>query len=248
MICLAMPFDRDLLPWPPNPDIRAILSAGSIITASPDTSDSGRSTNLPDVLLSRLERFDTILAEPASKQDARTRSGDLSSLKVSTAFASFFVLRCVDDALKQQEASGGEQEPLLGTRDLAQLRTHLALVFAYGVNELLQRILPIFPKKPSKARIPPGAQVIDLTAAHEDLSQLSELLVLLLRMCRNEPTSEERGKEMSTSFVMKIMVARELSSLVRACICMGWLPNDLRGDLSAAVDGIMKDVMWLLTT
>ena len=231
---------RNFLPWLADAPLQTVLSAGAVVAASAGSDDAAPSESLPDVLHGRLVKFDALL-DP--EHESRSRSLELESLKIGTVLASLFVLRCVDTALREQENSGKADEPLIGTRDLAQLRIHMSLVFRWGVDELLNRILPTLPKRPSKARIPPGAQVIDLTAAHEDYELLAQMLVTLLRMCRH-PSQQEKAP---TTLVANVLLMQQFASFLRCCVCLGWLPKDLRGDMTA-VDEIMEGTVWLLDT
>ncbi|KAI5118985.1 hypothetical protein M0805_001124 [Coniferiporia weirii] len=220
--------------WPESCTLSIVLSGGSIISGT-NANDIKVSNDLSDVLRSRLEKFDELIDGVT-----RHRAPDLESLKLDTAFASLYVLERVHAALQQDEdeakarashEKGEATPPLIGSRDMAQLRTHLAVVYNWGTVLLLLRILPTLPNKRSP-RLPPGAQIIDLTAAFEDYTLLSGMLNRLLYMLFPDGV---QGRVAAT-FVAMLVLSRSFSDLLRPCICLAWLPNELRGDLPPAGD------------
>ncbi|THH05707.1 hypothetical protein EW145_g4599 [Phellinidium pouzarii] len=225
--------------WPKSAALPTVLTAGAVISGT-DASENKipNSSNLSGVLHARLEKIDTLLDGVA-----RERPIDLASLKLDTAFASLYVLERVHAALYHQhqvetaskadtsDAKGSVGPPLIGSRDMAQLRTHLSVVYNWGTELLLARILPTLPNKRSP-RLPPGAQIIDLTASFEDYTLLFGILARLLSILFPDGVQGN----ISTTFVAMILLNRNFGDLLRPCLCLGWLPNELRGDLPSAVD------------
>ncbi|KAH8118805.1 hypothetical protein DFH11DRAFT_1569390 [Phellopilus nigrolimitatus] len=230
--------------WSSLEIITSVLKAGAIISGA-DATDSkiANPNGLSDVLHARLALFDEIIDGVS-----RHRPLDLPSLKLDTAFASLYVLERVQAIIGENERSGGsvspaqkDTAPLIGSRDMAQLRTHLSLVYNWGTELLLSRILPTLPNKRS-SKLPPGAQIIDLTAAFEDYTLLFGMLNRLLAILFPDGA---QGRT-SQTFVAATILNRGFSDLLRPCICLGWLPSDLRGDLPPTPD-LISYTMRLLS-
>lgn len=219
--------------WPETPELADILKAGAAISGTTETQDKAKTVNgLVDVLRARLQTFDQLLHIDIQKRDL-----DLFTLQLNTAFASLYVLEHVQVELCRYENAPGTPEqtnatpPQIGTKDLGQMRTHLSIVFNWGTELLLSRVLPSLPNKRSP-RLPPGAQIIDLTVAFEDYTLLSGILTRLLKLLYPDGP---QGRT-SQTFIAIQMLTHCFTLIVRPCICLGWLPNELRGDLPPLPD------------
>lgn len=213
--------------WPVAASISSVLNAGSFICGD----GSKNATTSLDLLKARLESFDKELGV------SRSLPEQLQNLQLETALASLYVQECVSHSLKTAQPNA---PPLIGTRDMAQLRTHLAISINWGVDLLLGRILPALPTQRA-IRLPPGAQIVDLTAAYADYT----LLLAVLRRLLALPFPEGPDGRIEANFVAVTVLNRGFSVLLRACIVIGWLPNNLRGDLPPAPE-LRKDAFTLL--
>lgn len=210
--------------WSASAPLAALLKAGAIIAGA--EAKTSNSSGLPELLHARLNKFDEALEEIP-----RSRPSELQSLQLDTAFASLHVLERVHTILALHDAEHINEDsppPLIGMRDMAQLRTNLSIVFNWGTEPLFSRILPSLPNKPSRSpRIPPDAHIIDLTATFEDLTLLSDITNRLLKiLLPHGPLGPS-----SATFVSMAVLNRGFTELLRACICLAWLPSELRGDL-----------------
>ncbi|KAJ7507767.1 hypothetical protein B0H11DRAFT_2314195 [Mycena galericulata] len=180
-------------------DLQGLLAAGLCLIES--ASDNA-SHDLKSVLSSRLARFYACL-----EQNDRVDSSQ--SLELTTATEALNVLERVHTILDSEDVP-------IGTRDLAELRTLLAIAFKWGVDPLLSRAMLAWPSKSARS------QIIDLTNTPEDYSLLCDFVSRLLRIAlpANEPT------------------------LLRPCIAVGWLPKALAPD--AAPDSIRPMTARLL--
>ncbi|KAL5487549.1 hypothetical protein ACEPAI_5657 [Sanghuangporus weigelae] len=218
--------------WPDTVPLAIALRAGSVISGSNSSENKAANPNgLADILHSRLEQFDTIIDDMS-----RTRSLDLQSLQLDTAYASLYVLERVHSLLVEHEAQHSKDSavPLpIGSKDMTQIRTHISVVFNWGTELLTSRILPSLPDKPMRVPvIPPGAQIIDLTATHENYTLLFNITSRLMSIILPEgPQSPS-----STTFVAMTIWSRGFTDLLKACIFLAWLPSDVRGDVSPVLD------------
>ncbi|KAJ6539322.1 hypothetical protein B0H19DRAFT_961303 [Mycena capillaripes] len=195
-------------------DLQALLAAGLCIIESTDNT----SHDLKSVLASRLTRYYACL----ELNNAIDGSETLQSLELTTAAEALHVLERVHGILNAEDAP-------IGTRDLAELRTLLAIAFKWGVDPLLSRAMLA---RPSKSARP---QIIDLTTAPEDYKLLCSIMSRLLSIV--VPTN-------SPTFVSTTLLNRHLDQLLRPCIAIGWLPKSLASD--AAPESIRPMTIRLL--
>ncbi|KAJ7682824.1 hypothetical protein DFH06DRAFT_306273 [Mycena polygramma] len=181
-------------------DLQALLSAGLCIIESAENT----SHDLKSVLASRLARYYARLELDTTLDGSET----LQSLELTTAAEALNVLERVHGILDT------EDDPI-GTRDLAELRTLLAITFKWGVDPLLSRAMLAWPSKSARP------QIIDLTTAPEDYALLCTMTSRLLSIAvpTNAPT-----------FVTTTLLTRHLDQLLRPCIAIGWLPKSLASD------------------
>ncbi|KAJ7781261.1 hypothetical protein B0H16DRAFT_1497669 [Mycena metata] len=181
-------------------NLRTLLAAGLCIIESGDNS----SPDLKSVLSSRLTRYYACLEQNTTLTGSET----LQSLELTTAAESLSVLERVHEILDAEDAP-------IGTRDLAELRTLLAITFKWGVDPLLSRAMLAWPSKSARP------QIIDLTTAPEDYRLLCGMVSRLLSVAlpTNAPT-----------FVTTTLLTRHLDQLLRPCIAIGWLPKSLASD------------------
>ncbi|KAF7332143.1 RTP1-C1 domain-containing protein [Mycena kentingensis (nom. inval.)] len=179
-----------------------ILRAGLCLVES-----SENQTDLKNVLIQRLVRYyATLKIEPAPVN----ASDSLDSIQLRTALESLNTLQSVHEVLVQQDLP-------VGTRDMAEIRTLLAITFRWAVNPLLSRAILIQPK-PSRP-----------TVVSEDFKQLRDIISRLLGVGIAQNPS---------TFVTTTLLTRHLDQLLRAGIALGWL---------AAPDSVVGLIKTLVT-
>ncbi|KAJ7179134.1 hypothetical protein C8R46DRAFT_1187560 [Mycena filopes] len=181
-------------------DLRTILAAGLCIVEPADNA----SPNLNSVLSSRLTRYYACLEQNTTLDGSET----LQALESTTATEALSVLERVHEIMDAEDAA-------IGTRDLAELRTLLAITFKWGVDPLLSRAMLAWPSRSARS------QIIDLTTAPEDYRLLCGMVsrILSIALPANAPT-----------FVTTTLLTRHLDQLLRPCIAIGWLPKSLVSD------------------
>ncbi|KAJ6599093.1 hypothetical protein DFH09DRAFT_24467 [Mycena vulgaris] len=182
-------------------DLRALLAAGLCIIES---ASENASHDLKSVLKLRLMRYYASLELNTTLDGSQT----LQDLELTTATEALNVLEKVQGILDTEDAA-------IGTRDLAELRTLVAITFKWGVDPLLSRAMLAWPSKSARP------QIIDLTTAPEDYKLLCGMMSRLLNLILSND---------SPTFITTTLLNRHLDQLLRPCIAIGWLPKSLASD------------------
>ncbi|KII94758.1 hypothetical protein PLICRDRAFT_33568 [Plicaturopsis crispa FD-325 SS-3] len=225
-------------------ELSLILKAGAHLT------DSGRSdqvnASLKDVLTSRLAQYHRLLGHKDAVQPT-----ELQDAQFQTACAALEVVETVQEALDVDEHSSeqgapadsrGGVVPAIGTRDLATLRILLSIVFKWGVEPLLSRVISAWPSKPARTA-PPGAKIIDLTTAPDDYRQLSSIVVRVIGLLLPRGTQGT----MPQTLITATMLNRHMADLFRPAIPLGWLPRPLSSEAMPTQDSIRPLILRLLS-
>ncbi len=105
-------------------DLQHYLQAGAFLLESPSSTVS--SSSLQSTLKSRIAQYYDHLQQPHNFDD----TASVEEIKQVTAEEALSVVGCVQRIIGGQ---GSEDDvPLIGTRDIAQLRTLLSIVFKWG--------------------------------------------------------------------------------------------------------------------
>ena len=200
--------------------------------------------NLQSVLCARLSKYYTDRGVPEVDYDKT----DLSAVQLQTAKEALFVVRQVHDTLTLAETNQSEKTtvqteiPALGTRDVSHLRTLISIIFKWGTDALLDRVVPSW----STSALPKAqgsASIVDLTRGPEDYKELCDLTYQLLSVAL---PSGHRG-QLSQGFVANILLTRHLSDVLKPCITLGWLPKALSTPSTPVQDDIRPLTMRLLS-
>ncbi|KAI0368111.1 hypothetical protein BV20DRAFT_1045207 [Pilatotrama ljubarskyi] len=229
-----------------------IFRAAAILTG-PTASSATRPADLKDVLRRRVSEYCAVMNRPSPKEDAT-----LETLQTFTALEALHILELLHTGLRAPEpptqsitttsagtpgteASSNDQ-PLVGTRDLALIRTLLSILFKWGVEPLLQHIVAAIPSTSASQGIS-HASIIDLTGLPLEFSMLSSISDRLLGLV----LPGGPGSPISQSGVTANLLNRQLSDLLGPCIVIGWLPKALASDSMPTADHIRPLVMHLLS-
>lgn len=222
-----------------DPILRA---AAHLVNKSTLTNNANE--NLNSVLSARLSKYYAERGVPEVNYDKT----DLSAVQLQTAEEALFVVRQVHDALILTEANQPEKAtmqteiPALGTRDVSNLRTLISIVFKWGADALLDRVVPNWTTAPlSKTQA--HATVIDLTGGPEDYKELCDIAHQLLSVV----LLSGHRPQLSQSFVANLLLTRHLSDILKLCITLGWLPKALSTPSFPVQDDIRQLTMHLLS-
>jgi len=210
-----------------------ILLAGSNLLQL--ESAAGQARNLESVLNARLENFyaslskDRPLPVPNTIQDLHLETAQCALELIEQAH------RFLDDKLQGRTPDDAP----IGSRDLAQLRTLLTMVFRWGVSPLLARISGVWSSKLA-SRV--GPRDIELTKVSEDYGSLSSLLMRLAAILLPHGA---HGRLSQTPIATSIL-ERHMLDFLKASMALGWLPKSLTSENARAVDAFRPVVLRLL--
>jgi hypothetical protein len=128
--------------------------------------------------------------------------------------------------------------PLIGTRDLGEIRTLLSVVFKWGVDPLLSKVVLAWPSR----RVPSGPRIIDLTTSAEDYELLSSLVADLMVLLF--PGGLQSG--ISQTLVTTTVLDRHAIDILSPCITLGWVPKSIASESRPPLDIARSFTMRLL--
>ena len=217
------------------------LSAGSLLIHS---EKGGPATNLREVLLTRLAQYRTERGLPVRDD------GDLSLERAQeeTAHEALSVVEGVQGILDQdahpapdtspvsgEDAAGG---PVIGTRDISQLRTLLSIVFKWSTEPLLAHVQVVWPAKGRTQ-----TQLVDANDAPHSYERLTTFTRRLLSMLFPRGVHGTLPQTLITS----ILLHRHVTDILRPAIALGWIPKSLFPETFPVVDDFRPLVMRLIT-
>ncbi|KIK95639.1 hypothetical protein PAXRUDRAFT_826796 [Paxillus rubicundulus Ve08.2h10] len=224
-----------------------------ILTAGSHLLDSGQATpehDLKSLLSSRIDKFYAALGKD---RPSVVPLDTIEDLQLMTSQCALEVVHCVhhlldadtyspekmskDDAKSQQGAS--EHSPVIGTRDLRKLRTLLTMVFRWGVNPLLARVMLAWPARPSSHAV---TTIIDLTSTPADYRTLSSFLTCFMSIFFPRGVQSSLAQTLVTT----TMLNRHMTELLKASMALGWLPNSLSSEDTPTVDSLRYSTLRLL--
>lgn len=225
-----------------EPELEKLLRAGrSLLGSTP--SDSEVTSKLAVVLQQRLAQYYAIIGT-----ECPDLSENLEDVRLRTAMEALYVLECLQRVWSRDDAASHPQDGPssvgIGSRDLAQVRTLLAIVLKWGVEPQLGRVVSAIPvRTPAKPQAHAGAKIIDLTGVPDDYERLSSTVSRLLRL----PFPDDPQGSLLQTAVTSTLLNKHLADLLRPCIVLGWMPKNLATESVKPVDSIRPLVMRLLS-
>ena len=222
-----------------------ILRAAAHLVNKPTTTHNAVET-LTSVLSARLNKY--YIERGVNEVDYDKT--DLSAVQLQTAKEALFIIRQVHDALVLAESGSNQAEnaaiqvetPTLGTRDIAHLRTLISIIFKWGTDPLLGRVvLNLTTSSFPKPQV--SASMVYLTTGPEDYKELCDLVFQLLSVVL---PPGHRGPP-SSGFVANLLLTRHLNDILRPCIVLGWLPKFLSSASFPVQDDLRPLTMCLLS-
>ncbi|KAF9055058.1 hypothetical protein BDZ89DRAFT_1055678 [Hymenopellis radicata] len=214
--------------------IQNVLHAGSLLLDSSSSNQSAVKQSLNDTLLQRLWRYYDYEQIPRKLDD----SSNLDEIQLVTAEESLSVVVRAQNLLGSDEAE--DDVPVIGTRDIAQLRALLGIAFKWGVDLLLPRVMVALPKVTSKAG---PSRIASLDTAGQDFKRLAALLANTLALLfPNGPNSQ-----LPQTLITTTLVNRHLTDILKPSIALGWLPKALATDTIHPMDDVRPVILRLLS-
>ncbi|KAF8843139.1 hypothetical protein BDN67DRAFT_964783 [Paxillus ammoniavirescens] len=227
--------------------LNEILAAGSHLL------DSGQATpeyDLKSLLSSRIDKFYSVLGKD---RPLVSPFDTVEDLQLTTSQCALEVVHRVqhlldadayppektskDNAKSQQGVP--EHSPVIGTRDLTELRTLLTMVFRWGIDPLLARVMLAWPTKPSPHAV---TTIIDLTNTPADYRTLSSFLTCFMSIFFPRGVQASLAQTIITTTILN----RHMTELLKASMALGWLPKSLSSEDTPTVDTLRPSTLRLL--
>jgi hypothetical protein len=222
-------------------ELTRCLAAGSLLIHS---EKGGPAQNLRAVLLTRLAQYRAQRGLPECDCD----NFSLEQAQEETAQEALSVVEGVQRILDDQDAgdvspqpNDGEpgEVPLIGTRDISQLRTLLSIVFKWGTEPLLAHVQVVWPTRGSSA----GSKLLNVDDAPQSYAKLTTMARRLLSLMF------PRGLHgiVPQTLITSTLLNRHTTDLLRPGIALGWVPKALSTESFPAVDDLRPLVMRLMS-
>ena len=218
------------------------LAAGSLLIYS---EKSGPASNLRAVLITRLAQYRAQSGLPECKYD----DFSLEQAQEETAQAALTVVESVQRILDQDEgmrlaASVSKEDapgevPLIGTRDISQLRTLLSIVFKWGTEPLYAHVRVVWPARGGTT----GSKLIDVDNAPQSYAKLTTMTRRLLSLLFPRGVHGTIPQTLITSTLLN----RHITDLLRPGIALGWVPKAVSTESFAVVDDLRPFVMRMMS-
>ena len=218
-------------------ELASALAQGTCLLETSSTPSN--SPDLKSVLHSRLLNYHACLESQDGVKEELRESSTLEEMQFLTAQKALSVVQKVHYVLDIEDAKTPDQMPSIGTRDFAQLRTLLSLVFKWGIELLFNRValaLPVINAANTKAKI------VDVSQESDDYRFLSEFVtsVFLLIFPRGV-----QG-QISQTLITTTILHRHVSDLLNSSIALGWLPEPLSSGSFPIIHEMRPFVIHLL--
>lgn len=229
-------------------ELSHILAAGSLLIHS---EKGGPAENLRAILLTRLAQYHAqrglpeydigdFSLEQAQEETAQEALSVVES--VQSILGKNDEIRPAPSALSHSEDDAPGEAPLIGTRDISQLRTLLSIVFKWGTEPLLAYIQALWPTRDS-TRAQPGSTFFDIENAPQSYAKLTTITRRLLSLLFPRGVHGPIPQTLITSTLLN----RHTTDLLRPGIVLGWVPKALSTELFPVVDDLRPFVMRLMS-
>ena len=220
-------------------ELASALTQGSCLLETSSTPSN--SPDLKTVLHSRLLKYYASLESQDEVKEELRKFSTLEEMQFLTAKEALSVVQKVHHVLDIEDAKTNEtldQVPSIGTRDLAQLRTLLSLIFKWGIEPLFNRVALALPVIYTANT----AKIVDVSQGSDDYRFLSEFVtsVFLLIFPRGV-----QG-QISQTLITTTILHRHVSDLLNPSIALGWLPEPLSSSSFPIIHEMRSFVIHLL--
>lgn len=198
-----------------------LLSALMVISGMKEKTTA--SLDLAAVLKGRLTKASDILNEPVT-QALEEEGADLKKIQYITAMELLRIILKLQDILDQEETQSAGP-PLLGTRDIACVKTALSIVMKWGLEPLMTE-LDIYTSEGLKPSIDRPSAIIDLTDKPIDLERLPAVLVDFMHLMFKEDM-----KKIRQSWITSSLLSNYAVDLLTPLLILGWQPKPVLGSL-----------------
>jgi hypothetical protein len=220
-------------------ELTRYLTVGSLLIHS---EKGGPAPDLRAVLLIRLAQyraqrglpecdFDDLLLEQVQEETAQEALSVVEGVQI-------ILDQDTGDVSQSKEGEPGEV-PLIGTRDISQLRTLLSIVFKWGTEPLLGHVQVVWPARDSTAR----SKLLDVDDAPRSYAKLTTMTRRLLSLLFPRGVHGTVPQTLITSTLLN----RHITDLLRPGIALGWVPKALSTESFPVVDDLRPLIMRLMS-
>ncbi|KJA30045.1 hypothetical protein HYPSUDRAFT_125960 [Hypholoma sublateritium FD-334 SS-4] len=210
----------------PSSELASALADGTVLLGI--SAPASLSTSLEALLKSRLSNYYSRL--PVDKAQSLEESTE--DLQLLTGREALSIVKRIHEALDFQ---GPESEslkegsppraPAIGTRDLAEVRTLLSVVFKWAVRPLMLRLGELWPSSPQRGQ--GTSEIVDLTVDADVSQLLSSLITSLFSFIFPEGA---QGR-ISQTLIATTLLSLYSPDILLPSISLGWLPESQVSDL-----------------
>jgi hypothetical protein len=220
-------------------ELTRFLAVGSLLIHS---EKGGPAPNLRVVLLTRLAQYRAQRGLP----ECDFNDFSLERVQEETAQEALSVVEGVQGILDQdtgdvsQSNEGEPRElPLIGTRDISQLRTLLSIVFKWGTEPLLAHVQIVWPTRGSITR----SKLLDVDDVPQSYAKLTTITRRLLSLLFPRGVHGTVPQTLITSTLLN----RHITDLLRPGIALGWVPKALSTESFPVVDDLRPLIVRLMS-
>ncbi|PFH46324.1 hypothetical protein AMATHDRAFT_155621 [Amanita thiersii Skay4041] len=215
--------------------LTSIISRGSCLLLTEQQKASA--SDFKTILSSRLSRY----YELSGLKSPDLQSRSLQELQLFTAKAALTVVSEIQEILVHQLLRNTEQHTdsyiAIGTRDLAQLRTLLSIIFKWGTEPLLFSCLHAWSSK-----MKTGLTIVEVNTISGQYNELAEFIIKIIGLLFPESLNQAPPD----THITVLLINQHLISLLGPCLALGWLPKSLSSGAMTAIDPLRLKTMRLL--
>ncbi|KAF9009097.1 hypothetical protein BDQ17DRAFT_1349522 [Cyathus striatus] len=175
--------------------------------------------DLKTVLENRLSRY---FEHTAPQDNTLYTCNTLEDVQLITAREALSVVSRIQHILGIDNGDLDQSEvPVIGTRDLSQIRTHLALTFRWGTQPLLARLVQLWPLKSSENL--ERSKFTDISNSSMDYHNLHYLVDQLFSLL----FPDGLDSPLPQTYITTNILNRHVSDILSPAIALGWLPKQL---------------------
>ena len=223
-------------------ELASALAAGACLLGKSSTPSN--SPDLKSILQSRLLKYYACLESQNGAKKLR-ESLTVEEVQLLTAREALSVVQKVHNVLDIKDAKIDgtlDQVPSIGTRDLAQLRTLLSLVFKWGIEPLFYRVALALPGPPIKGANT-RTKVVEVSQnLADDYQFLSEFIISMFRLVFPRGVQGQ----ISQTHITTTILFNYVSDLLNPSIALGWLPESLSSSSLPVIHEMRSFVVRLL--
>ena len=221
-------------------ELTRCLALGALLINS---EKGGPAPNLRAVLLTRLAQYRAQRGLPECDYD----DSSLEQAQEETAQEALSVVEGVQRILDQDAGDVSSQSkegepgevPLIGTKDISQLRTLLSIVFKWGTEPLLSRVQVVWPARGSTA----GPKLLDIDEAPQSYAKLTTMTRRPLSLLFPRGVHGTVPQTLITSTLLN----RHITDLLRPGMALGWVPKAQSTESFPVVDDLRPLIMRLMS-